>query len=440
MLYNTGVGFDVSRAVLDTLGSRTPVLDRIVSYMYFSDLAVAEQSTWDDFGSGESVLGTRGDGPGPAVLLTTPLPWARNLASSGPDAGVSAAVDSARIVDLLAKIWAVSELDPSDLTAPVHLVAYRPDPIASSLRSVIESASLAAGLCLAHAPVGSRPVEVRCGIAVLGVTIQASGRKGFRGPVREVVRARLEAPGPCPLESALRALASPPGSPGRAVLGLSTATGSDFAPPTSVEADLALDDPAALPSCAVVLGRPDTVASPGPWTAAIDGLLAVTDRVRDLAAKVWAAAGLSAPPDVVQLLALDGPASSLTGTLALALPPGAAPGVDAALAAAAGEAPLRGPGAEVHVIHLAIPPGGGTAAVSGCTTGEPGAGVGGRGLGVADLGAAMSLAGRFPRVLAMGPEPEATREDPGAAARALAKAYLETLRAVLRRVRAGGPQ
>ncbi|MBM4395556.1 MAG: hypothetical protein FJ087_07695 [Deltaproteobacteria bacterium] len=393
------MGFDVTRAVVETLGSRTSVLDRIVSYMYFSDLSVVEQSTWDEFGSGESVLGSRPGGDGPGVVLCTALPQARNLPFPDPGATPAQALDLARLVDVLAQVKAVSELDPAALSGPVHLVAYRPDPIGASLRSVLESAGALGGTCLAFAPTGAAPVRVPHGLVVLHADVPSPPRRALRAPAREVVRVAVDGPG----ETALRLLASLPDAvPGCAVLDVHPAAGSDLAAVTGLEAVLALPDPAAsLPPGVSEVGRPSTVAAPGAWTGALGSCLAAIERLRGAVDAAWGAPA----PDAVRLLAIDGPASTVALTLAAALPAGAGDRIESLAASI-----------DAQVVHASVPDGPAEPDVPPCDAG---------------LGAALSVAGMFHARLAMGPEPAAALADPGGSARALASSYLSAIREAL---------
>ena len=115
------MGFDVARAALEAFQSRLPFLDRLLSYLYFADLDVLEESTWDEFGHGVTVLGRRGpDVAGRGVIVAAPLPRAGTLAGLPPDSP-----DCHRAGTLLALAWAVASLEDAELCAPVTLVAAR---------------------------------------------------------------------------------------------------------------------------------------------------------------------------------------------------------------------------------------------------------------------------------------------------------------------------
>jgi len=396
------MGFDVTRAVVDAFESRTPVLDRIVSYMYFSDLAVLEQSTWDDFGAGESVTGTRSGGQAPGILLCAPLPTSRRVPFPDPANSVAEVMDSLRLVDIMAKVWAVSELGP-ELPSPVHVLAYRPDPVAASLRSVVESSGLAIGECFVFAPVGIEPILAHGGLAVLRLELSNTTRKVVRGPFGEVVHVLLEGQ----VEECLKALEHLAAKSGISLLHLYPVAGSNLDAPPGIEADIGLPANAELPESMKVIGRPSSVPAPGPWAAAVRLALSALARLRSPVEKEWEAAGVPAPPGAFRVLAMDGPAAALNLTVAVALPDSTPPGVEDRIVAA-----LNAPDLSAHVMLAALPREGTSGQLEDAT----------------HLFPALALAGLVPRRSCMGPTVAQVSEDPGGTARRLGDAYLEAIR------------
>ena len=148
------MGFDIIRAASEALASRLPFLDRLLSYLYFADLAVLEQSTWDDLGRGVTVLGRKGpQRPGAGVVLAAPLPRASSLAGLPPGSP-----DVVRAGTLLAMAWAVASL-PEETRFPVTLVAARPDPLGNGLRWVLGGEPTPGVAAIAAAPTGPRAVS-----------------------------------------------------------------------------------------------------------------------------------------------------------------------------------------------------------------------------------------------------------------------------------------
>jgi hypothetical protein len=374
------VGFDLTRAVADSLGGRTAVLDRLVSYLYFADISVVEQSTWDEHGSGVSVVGTKGGGTGPAVVLATPLPSPRGLDPAR--AGASWPVELARFVDLMAKTWALSEIPAEAAGRPVHLVAYRPDPVGRTLRDVLDAIGTT-GDVLAWGPVGPLPVEVSGSLAVRRLDATAS-LAATRFPARATLTLRAAsgaASSPRFAVEALRQacrLARKPRS--RALL--RAASGTDLLPPDEIVVDLA-----GIP-CRPASARDWTVVEPdgsrpnGVASVLVQALLDELDRLDREASASWESAGSGRPPFVSWPLVLDGRGTDASLVVAVALPPVA--GVGAPVGNAVACAPA-----------LALP---------------------------ATL-----------RRRVMGPAPADVAGDPVAAARSFAAAYLEELRALLGR-------
>lgn len=145
------MGFDLARAITDSLSGHASVVDRLVTYLYFSEIAVLEQSTWDEYGSGVSVIGTKGERTGPSVVLATPLPSKRILNEKDPESPL----DVVCLCDLMAKTWALSEVTPTKKT--VHLVAYRPDALGVTLREILGAIGEVSHVII-YGPVGPCPI------------------------------------------------------------------------------------------------------------------------------------------------------------------------------------------------------------------------------------------------------------------------------------------
>ncbi|NOZ02789.1 MAG: hypothetical protein GXP54_13000 [Deltaproteobacteria bacterium] len=171
------MGFDITRAISETFGNRATLLDRILSYLYFADVRVIEQSTSDEYGSGVSILGSKGNGdPEAGLLLACPLPTlpylSRDAAEVVKEGGHE--LDLARYVDIMAKTWALSELDADSMNGPVALLAYRPDPLALSLRRMAEEGRCGASSALVFAPIGIEARPASCGLAICAVNLSDS--------------------------------------------------------------------------------------------------------------------------------------------------------------------------------------------------------------------------------------------------------------------------
>lgn len=414
------MGFDITRAVGDTLGARTPLTDRLLSYMYFADFLVAEQSTWDEYGSGVTLIGTKGDGvQDHGLLLAGPLPENRTLpATSGSPLSSDKARDQARVVDLLARIWAVSNLDATSLRQPIHLVAYRPDPVALGLRSVVESLGIGGGGCIGYAPVGTESFQAGSSLFLLHVLFEVGPRRPPRRPARDIVtviadRGPFEEPAGGFLAATLRTLSTLTNDGIIEILDLHPAYGSDLASPGTLRFDLGLfDTSTALPRGWTVTGSPPSVERLGSWSIVLDGIRERLDAIGAAVGRAWK--GRAEGIETVRLLAIDGPPHAVQLLVAGALPPATTPSQAADL-----------------LMPFATPGGAGVGDGQDVLQFLPG--IGGNRACVPTPFPVSSLATTSADRIVMGPTPAEAAADPAGTARRYADLYSARLRRLLAR-------
>ena len=401
------MGFDLTRAVGDSFGGRTSVIDRLVSYLYFADLEVIEQSTWDELGAGASLIGAKGGGPGAGLVFASPLPRRRLLAGApdDPDWGV----DLSRFLDLMARVWALSEVPSDRLRAPVRLVAYHSDVLAASLRSALESGIDARGGVVAYGPVGARARVVRGGM--LALRLWATGGRPSRAAGGTAATLRVRAGGRrgnAPLLThVLETLAALRHRGALAKARVRPASGSDLAEPAEVLVDAMLAGDPKLPAGWSRLETPAPAPQAGCPDHLADGLLSALARLPALLAP---ALGRNVVPVPVWL---DGDASQASMVVVVPVAPRVTrDALDGPLAAL--QELVRAPGGRatwVQSLHLALdadpePP--------------PAA-------AAPPWSAALTLT-TPPARRVMGPALEGALADPTAAAHELAVAYLALLR------------
>lgn len=162
------MGFDIQRAVTESFGGRISLTDRILSYLYFSGLDVVEQSAWDELGSGVTLIARKGQGSEIiGALLACPLP---NGPLSLGDQSPFGIIKVSWFVDLMAKIWALSEIDTTKLRLPLYLIAYRPDPFARSLLCALDGGGIHGKHALVYSPVGKTPCQPSCGVGLCAIS------------------------------------------------------------------------------------------------------------------------------------------------------------------------------------------------------------------------------------------------------------------------------
>jgi len=323
--YTSTVKFSLEQLVHEALAGSIPLVDRLRSYLYFAEAGMLEQSTWDRFGAGRSLVGVRGDpGSRPPVLLAAPL----------PEAGVvpGSTAWRHRAVELLALVSLLADRDfPAD-GRPVVFAAWRPDPFAASLRALLASLGISPGVAFVGGPFPDR--RVHHGVGVL--TLEAQRGPAPRFPrfddVVRLVPAAFDdpvddssAPPPAP---ALPALLAAAGRGQVTLLDVRFDPGSDFTGPAAIEADVGvfaegrtLD----LPGWTVVPRSVDTArADPGfaraladlsrPWEAVV-ALLRTLARDLDWPMPAPRPVSLDYDGDVVALsMAFALPAASGSGT------------------------------------------------------------------------------------------------------------------------------
>jgi len=414
------VGFDITRAISESFGSRSPLLDRVLSYLYFADVTVIEQSTWDDYGSGVSILGLKGDRPGPGgIVLGCPLPTVGHMERDPAIVTASGGhpLDLARFVDIMAKIWAMSELDGPSLPWSVNLVAYRPDPVSFSLRSVIEDGLVTGARAYVFSPTGPVPRSAACGFALCSLTLSGPTRQRPGGPVQDVASVRITdgdlllADNGFPVKALAQLLAM--SREGRVeLLDLSPAAGSDLAAPGHIDVDLGLlTRQSDLPRGWVIRDPARTSVRLGTWSTILPAVVEVTDRLAATVRDLWTDQGLTHPATPVRILSIDSSPQEATLLVGVPLPLGPASCSDALNGAINPEGPLEGARVRGHILTLSSP-------------GESRADDEAADSSTCLSGAIPWVASTIPGCREMGPLPDETAADPEGTALTLAQAYL----------------
>lgn len=398
------MGFDVARAASEALASRLPFLDRLVSYLYFADLVVLEQSTCDEFGRGVTVVGRKGpERPGDGVVLAAPLPRAESLLGLA-----TGSADVTRAGTLLAMAWAVASLDEDRLARPVTLVAARPDPLGSGLRSVLDVPAGRDCTVIASAPTGPDATAPMCAVAVLSLAMPAPVRP-LRAPLKDVVTLTLDR---CDAVPALAALAAAARSRSLEPLSIHPTSGVHMGPIEELHISVGLPRADFLPPGGWrVEERPVTVHSAGSCLDRVTALDAALATCGAEALEAWDRAGTTMPDEPVRLLDL-GSADPSGALVALALPR-----VDGTHAFLEGLARRLSSLPDLHasVLHAFVPgPSDGPASRT-----------------PAFLDTASCLVGHGAHLVALGPGPGALADDPPARIRQWAERYLDVLRAAL---------
>lgn len=406
--YPPPVSFDIARAVTETFGSRTPLLDRILSYLYFADVTVVEQSTADAWGSGVTVIGLKGEAEGaPGLVLAGCLPTLRLFPGSPRDIDDAGGHprDLYRLVDLLARVFALSILDPGQHQARLGLLAYRPDPVAEALHDLAVSPFFAGMDWLLSAPTGLEPGPLASDVVVVEARLSSGGRRGPAHRFRNVVSARARASDADPAFpfSALQDLADLVTRGHATVLDLEPCAGSDFLAPAEVDVVLGvIREPLLLPETWRVLPETRPTVRLGPWLEVVRTVLDLSEGLGSAVKSAWTATGSPPPEPPVRLVALRGTCDDCSVFLAADLPRLDPPGrervrgtLDTAIAGARDSA-CRGMVGPSIVRWPAFSPSG-------------------------DV-----------RALAMGPIVDEVWQDPVAAARRAADAYVEAVSGLLR--------
>ncbi len=403
------MSFDIARAVTETFGSRTALLDRILSYLYFADVAVVEQSTADAWGSGVTVIGLKGQAEsGPGVVLAGPLPTLRvfpEAPSALPDAGAHPR-DLVRLVDLLARVSALSVLDPEALGARLALVAYRPDPVAEALHDLAHSPFFSGMDWVLSGPTGLEPTRPSFDVAVIEVRLPGGPRRAPRHRFRNVVSVRARTPRTDPAfpVRALQDLSDLAARGHADILDLEPCAGSDLLAPSQVDAVLGvIREPLSLPEPWEVLAETRPTVRLGAWSEVIGTVLDLSHGLETAVSAAWTAAGAISPAAPVRLVAIRGAGDDGSVFFAADLPPC-----------------LDSPGRErvreaLDAAITQVRDSGHPNPVGPCTTRWP----------------------AFPpprdaRTFTMGPIEDRVWEDPAATARLAADAYVEVLSRLLR--------
>lgn len=401
------MGFDVARAALEAFASRLPFLDRLLSYLYFAELDVLEQSTWDEFGHGVTVLGRRGpDRPGHGVILAAPLPRATTLAGLSPDSA-----DFGRAGTLLALAWAVASLEDADLRAPVTLVAARPDPLGTGLRSVLDVRFTAGQQVIAAAATGPSAATPGCAVVVLSIETRVPVHP-LRAPLRDVVTLTSVGASGAGSMSALSALESTIRDRSLDPLELHPAPGIHLCEPDPIRLTVGLRTADfQAPTGWQVEAHPGSVGSTGSSLERVLALAATITLATAEVAHAWERAGLPTPGQAFRIVD-HGSIDPATTLLALALPPTAVtPPAMEALASRLSAVE----GVRATVAQVLVP-----ARSDDATAGAPGL-----------LDTASCLLGHVPHVTALGPRPGALSDDPPTRIREWGVRYRDALRAAL---------
>jgi hypothetical protein len=396
------VGFDVSRAAAEAFQSRLPFVDRLLSYLYFADAAVLEQSTWDESGRGVTIVGRKGPAAPGGLLMAAALPRATTLAGLEPGHP-----DAVRGLALLSMAWALASLEEDRLREPVTLVAARPDPAGLTLRSVLESGTVTARAALAATPAGPRPRRAAAGVIGVELSLDLPVRP-LKAPLRDVVTWVLRDPGMAALDALARLDAT--FADGEVVpLALGPGRGVHLGPAEGLAMTVGLRGDVQAPDGWSLSGRPTRVGGGGSCRQRLEALLGAARATADAAREAWTAAGLAAPREPVRLVDVGSGAAS-TALLTVAVPPG-----DPVDLASRLEAEGAGPGGVAARVVLAA--------------GSPGRPLPGDS---PDLppGTAACLVDLVPEVLSLGPGAGDT-SDPEAAAREWGLRYRDALRDLL---------
>lgn len=421
--YPSVVGFDITRAISESFGSRSPLLDRVLSYLYFADVTVIEQSTCDDYGSGVSILGFKGNNPGPGgMVLGCPLPTVGRLERDPATLTASGGhpLDLARFVDLMAKIWALSELEGASLPWPVSLVAYRPDPVSLSFLSLIGDGLVTGDKALVFSPTGHEPRPAKSGFALLSLSLSTrAGRRPGR-PVMDVASVRIgaplnQAPGNGFVVQALRHLLGMTRDGLVELLDLAPVAGSDLASPGHLDVDLGLmAREVNLPDGWVVRDPSRSSVRLGVWSVVLPAVVTVVDGLAATVNDTWTARDAPPPATPVRILSMDGSTDDAELLLAVPLPPGDAAETEALLKALNPQGPVGETQVCGRLVSLSSP-------VEGRSTDD------GVDSSASLSGVAPWLTASIPGCREMGPVPGETQSDPEGTGLVLARAYLASI-------------
>lgn len=323
--YSAAVSFDVARAVTESFGSRTPFLDRFLSYLFFADLAVIEQSTADAWGSGVTVIGVKGESfckrtlAFACCLPSTPhVPYPSNSAHS-----VSNIHDMFRVVDLFARLAAVSafkELRELRLA----LVAYRPDPIAATLDDVALSPLLSGADWVLSVPTGLALEPVPAPTAIVEVSFEApSCRPRPRRRVRDIVLAEASSASYDPElpSKALRALLQTSDKGKVEVLEVLPFSGIDLLAPLSIQAVIGLHEiPPKLEAPWTISGQSRPAVIVRKWSEIMAAIVSVLDTISKIVEDIWEATQKSPRVGFVRLLSLRESADVINAVFAVEVP------------------------------------------------------------------------------------------------------------------------
>ncbi len=320
------MSFDIARAIAETFGSRTLLLNRILSYLYFADVTVVEQSTADAWGSGVTVIGLKGEVEGgPGLVLAGSLPTLRVFPASPLEIAEVGGHprDLFRLVDLLARVFALSILDPGQRQARLGLLAYRPDPVAEALHDLAVSPFFAGMDWLLSAPTGLEPRPLASDAVVIETHLSSGARRGPAHRFRNVVSAcaRASEADPAFPFLALQDLADLVAGGHATILDLEPCAGSDLLAPTEVDVVLGvIREPLLLPETWRVLPETCPTVRLGPWQEVVQTVLDLSRGLGSAVRSAWTATGSPPPEPPVRLVALRGTCDDCSVFFAADLP------------------------------------------------------------------------------------------------------------------------
>jgi len=232
--------FDVRKALSDTFSTQVSLLDRLVSYLYFSDLSVSEQTVLDQFGRGVSLVAQKNvEKSGKHILLATALPLSLRFPKSPKEIVYRGGhyLDCARFIDIVAKVAVCSDIAKHKVT----FVAYRPDPTATCFREILASLDDRIDFACVYAPVGLIPRTPKVSMALIRIDYTAKSRRKLLKPTKDVLQLRaLNTSGEQSfLQDFLELLFDLEGKRQIQVLSVDANTGSDFFASSEVVAKVA---------------------------------------------------------------------------------------------------------------------------------------------------------------------------------------------------------
>ena len=232
--------FDAKKALSDAFSTQVSLLDRLVSYLYFADFSVCEQTVLDRFGRGISLVAHKNvEKGGKHCLLATALPVASRFPKSPHEILQSGGhyLDCARFIDIIAKVFVSADITKHKVT----ILAYRPDLTASCLQEILASLDEKVDFACVYAPVGLTLKRPMVSLSLVEVSFTAKSRRKLMKPTRDVLELRaLNTKGKQDFLSGFLALLHDLEARREIqVLSVDANTGSDFFAPSEIVAKVA---------------------------------------------------------------------------------------------------------------------------------------------------------------------------------------------------------